>query len=86
MTDEQIKVIVGMYLDGASFARIAKEIGVTDNVVKHWVRVNRPKYALPRRRNRADKTGVMSYAAETDCCWNVQLSLAWITKKWGRAA
>lgn len=86
MTNEQGEKIAEMYKNEASISTIAREIGMSATSIRSWVRVNRAKYKLPRRRNLAEKQGVNSYSVEVDCKWNLVLSLQFITKKWGKAA
>lgn len=85
MTQEQGEIIAKMYKAEASISTIAKEIGMSATSIRSWVRVNRAKYSLPRRRNLAEKQGVNSYSVEVDCKWNLTLSREFLTRHW-RAA
>jgi predicted DNA-binding protein YlxM (UPF0122 family) len=85
MTKEQGEIIADLYKKEVSISRIAKEIGMSATSIRSWIRVNRAKYQLPRRRNLAEKQGVNSYSVEVDCKWNITLSREWLVKQW-RAA
>ena len=85
MTSDQIDVIVEMYKDEQSYSKIAKVVGLSEHVVKHWVRNNRSEYGLSRRRNRADKTGVISESAWLDNKWNIKRGVEYIMRRWGSA-
>ena len=82
ITKEQEKVIVKMYKDEVSITKIGKAVGKSATTIRTWVRVNRMKYGLERRRNLADKCGANSYSVEADCKWNVKRSMEFITKAW----
>lgn len=82
MTKEQIDIVVARYKADVSFSKIAEELGISPNIVKHWVRMNRSEFGLERRRNKAEKCGVMSYAVVQDCSWNITRSRVWLTKRW----
>jgi len=85
VTSDQIDVIVEMYKDEQSYSKIAKVVGLSEHVVKHWVRNNRSEYGLPKRRNRADKTGVISESAWLDNKWNIKRGVEYIMRRWGSA-
>lgn len=85
ITKEQEKVIVKMYKDEVSITKIGKAVGKSATTIRTWVRVNRMKYGLERRRNLADKCGANSYSVEADCKWDVKRSREFITKAWGTA-
>lgn len=85
MTEDQGRVIAKMYKADASISTIAKEIGMSATSIRSWVRINRERYELPRRRNLADKIGVNSYSVELDCKWNLALSREYIAKVWKTA-
>ena len=82
MTKDQIEIIVKRYKADVSFSKIADELGISPNIVKHWVRMNRTEFGLERRRNKAEKCGVMSYAVVQDCTWNITRSREWLIKRW----
>lgn len=83
MTRQQIEVIVAMYKEDVSYSEIAKVVGKSEHVIKHWVRNNRGEYALDRRRNLADKSNTaLSSAAWADSKWNIQLGVELIKRKW----
>jgi hypothetical protein len=82
MTKDQINIIVARYKDDVSFSKIADEVQMSVNTVKHWVRMNRNDFGLERRRNKAEKCGVLSYAVEQDCTWDITRSRVWLTKRW----
>lgn len=82
MTKSQVMVIVEMYRDDASYAEIATELGISDNIVKHWVRQNRDKFGLAKRRNLAEKVGALSTAAWADSKWNLKRGVEYITRHW----
>ena len=86
MTKEQGEIIADLYKKEVSISRIAKEIGMSATSIRSWIRVNRAKYQLPRRRNLADKQGVNSYSIEVDCKWNLKLSKEYLAKAWGSVA
>jgi transposase-like protein len=86
VTEDQGKVIADLYKKEVSISRIAKEIDMSPTSVRTWVRVNRAKYQLPRRRNLAEKQGVNSYSIEVDCKWNLKLSKEYLAKAWGSVA
>lgn len=85
ITKEQEKLIVKMYKDEVSITKIGKAVGKSATTIRTWVRVNRMKYGLERRRNLADKCGANSYSVEADCKWNVKRSVEFITKAWKTA-
>ena len=82
MTDQQIETIIDMYKDEQSYSKIAKAVGLSEHVVKHWVRNNRSEYGLTRRRNRADKTGAISESVWLDTKWDIRRGVEWIKRKW----
>jgi len=82
MNQQQQEVIVEMYKEGASYSVIAKEIGISDHIVKHWVRSNRVEHDLPRRRNLAEKAGGLSTSAWLDSKWNIERGVELISRKW----
>lgn len=82
MTREQIEVITAMYREDASYSEIASALGISDNVVKHWVRSNRQLYELPKRRNLAEKTGAMSDAVIHDSKWDIKRGVEYIKRRW----
>lgn len=82
MTQDQIELIIDMYRGECSFSQIAAAVGKSDNVVKHWVRQNREMFGLKKRRNKAEKAGVLSYAAEEENTWNLRLGVELIKRRW----
>jgi len=82
MTSEQIDVILAMYRADESYAKIADQLGISDNIVKHWVRKNRKRFDLPQRRNLAEKCGALSNAAEDDSKWNIKRGVELISRRW----
>ena len=83
MTRQQIEVIVSMYKENCSYSEIAKVVGKTEHMVKHWVRNNRGAYALDRRRNLAEKSNnPLSSSAWDDSKWNLRLGLDFIKRRW----
>ena len=82
MSEEQINTILQMYREGISFSKIAAKVGKSDNTVKHWVRQNRGAYGLDKRRNKADKTGALSYAVEQENTWNTSRGVELISRRW----
>jgi transposase len=82
VTREQIEVITSMYREDISYAKIAAELGLTENIVKHWVRTNRKLYELPRRRNLAEKSGVLSESTMLDSKWDIKRGVEWIKRRW----
>lgn len=85
ITKEQEKVIVRMYKDEVSITKIGQAVGKSATTIRTWVRVNRMKYGLERRRNLADKCGANSYSVEADCKWDLKRSVEFITKQWRTA-
>ena len=85
MTKEQEAKIVELYRSEVSITRIAKDVGRSPTTIRSWVRENRLKYDLKRRRNLADKCGVNSYSVEADCKWDLTRSRKFLTMKWGMA-
>mgnify|MGYP001038424496 CR=1 FL=1 len=83
MTKEQIDVIVEMYKEDTSYSKMSKRLGVSEHVVKHWVRNNRSEYALTRRRNLAEKTGSLSTSLWLDSKWNIERGVEMLKQKWG---
>jgi len=82
ITKDQEKVIVQMYRDEVSITKIGKAVGKSATTIRTWVRVNRMKYGLARRRNLADKCGANSHSVEADCKWDAKLSRIWLSKRW----
>jgi predicted transcriptional regulator len=83
MTRQQIEVIVAMYKEDCSYSEIAKVVGKTEPMVKHWVRNNRGAYALDRRRNLAEKANnPLSSSTWSDSKWNLRLGLEFIKRRW----
>jgi len=86
MTKEQIGIIVEMYKDGRNYTKIAKDAGTSIYTVKRWVRLNRDKYGLTRRRNLTEGAGVNGLSAEMNSSWNLSLSKQYLVKRWGEKA
>lgn len=86
MTKGQGEIIADLYKKEVSINRIAKEIGMSATSIRSWIRVNREKYQLPRRRNLAEKQGVNSYSIEIDCKWNLKLCKQYLSMRWSKAA
>jgi transposase len=86
MTDKEIEMVIKRYNEGASYSQIAALLGRSESSLKHWLRSNREKYGLVRRRDYKDKTNAVSVTAEAMCTWNLKLSIEFISKRWGRAA
>ena len=82
ITKEQETVIVKMHKDGVSITKIGQAVGKSATTIRTWVRVNRMKYGLARRRNLADKCGANSHSVEADCKWDVKCSRIWLSKRW----
>jgi hypothetical protein len=82
VTSEQIDLIVSMYRADESYGSIAKELGISVNVVKYWIRSNRKAYELAHRRNLAEKCGALSDAAWDDSKWNIKAGFEWIKRRW----
>ena len=82
ITKEQETVIVKMHKDGVSITKIGQAVGKSATTIRTWVRVNRMKYGLARRRNLADKCGANSHSVEADCKWDVKRSKEFIMKAW----
>jgi transposase len=82
MTAHETEVIVDMYKKGCSYSKIAKALHLSEHVVKHWVRRNRVEYDLPRRRNLAQKSGVISDSVMLDSKWNIERGVELIKRKW----
>jgi len=85
VNQDQVETIIDMYKDEQSYSKIAKAVGLSEHIVKHWVRNNRSEYGLSRRRNRADKTGVISESAWLDNKWNIKRGVEYIMRRWGSA-
>lgn len=82
MTEEQIKTIVEMYKEGASFPLIGAEIGKTADQVKHWVRMNRGVHGLDKRRSTKITQGALSEASWKDSKWNIKRGVEFIKRRW----
>ena len=86
MTNKEIEMVIKRYNEGASYSQIAVLLGRSESALKHWLRSNREKYGLKRRRDYKEQTNAVSATAEAMCGWNLELSIEFISKKWGRAA
>jgi len=83
MTRQDIEVIVAMYKENVSYSEIAKVVGKSEHIVKHWVRNNRKEYGLDRRRNLAEKlNNPLSSSAWADSKWDIQRGVQWIIRRW----
>lgn len=83
MTKEQIDLVIELYQQDVSYSEISKRLGISSNIVKHWVRNNRKEYALTRRRNLAEKTGSLSTSMWLDSKWNIERGVEMLKQKWG---
>lgn len=83
MTRQQQKIIMEMYRADAPFSAIAAATEMSESAIKDWVRKNRDKYGLPRRRNMADKVGSLSVTSEEISTWNLRRGLEYIKRRWG---
>lgn len=85
MTEEQGEVIADLYRKEVSLRQIGIKIGVSVTTIRTWVRANRERYQLPRRRNLAEKQGANSKSIEIDCKWNLRLCKKYLSMRWGSA-
>ena len=82
MTRQQQKIILEMYKADAPFSAISAATEMSESAIKDWVRKNRDKHELPRRRNMADKVGSLSVTSEEISPWNLRHGLEYIKRRW----
>lgn len=85
ITEKEEKLIAEMYRDGVSIPKIGEVVRKSPTTIRRWLRINREKYGLKRRRSLAEKCGANSYSVEVDCKWNLKLSRIYLIKKWANA-
>ena len=85
ITEKQGEMIVDLYRKGHSYDRIVDAVGLSYYYVKQFIKLNRDKYNLERRKSFYAVARPLNSVAEASSTWNYELSREFITKQWGAA-
>jgi len=78
--------IVELYKEGHSYDRIVDATGLSYYHVKQFIKNNRDKYHLERRKSFHAIARPLNSVAEGSSTWNYKLSREFIVKHWGQGA
>ena len=83
ITEKQAASIVGLYKEGMSYDQIVEATGLSYYYVKQFIKENREKYGLERRKSFYSVARPLNSVAESTTGWNSALCKQFLTKQWG---
>ena len=77
--------IVELYKEGHSYDKIVAATGLSYHHVKEFIKINRAKHRLKRRKSFHSIARPLNSVAEGSSTWNCKLSREFIVKHWSGA-
>jgi len=81
--EKKANSVITLYKEGFSYDQIVEATGLSYYYVKQFIKENRDKYGLERRKSFHSVARTLNSVAEGSNGWNSTICKQFLTKQWG---